>query len=126
MLVKLRNNRNQNGFTMVEVMIVIAIIGIMAAIAIPNFMRYKKNAEDIASLSAARNAYTAALSYLADNASQEWPDLSFAKLQEGGFRDTETNITIEMVGTWIRAIPKGGRHYYEINSAGHIDEYAKP
>ena len=36
---------------MVELMIVIAIIGIMAAIAIPNFMRYKKNAEDVAALS---------------------------------------------------------------------------
>lgn len=126
MLVNLRKYRNQKGFTLVEVMIVIAIIGIMAAIAIPNFIRYKKNSEDVAALSAARNAYTAALSYLADNARQEWPDLSFAKLQEGGFRDTRTNVTIEMVGNRIRATPKGGRHYYEIDSAGHIDEYAKP
>ncbi len=126
MLIKLSKKKDQKGFTMIELMIVIAIIGIMAAIAIPNFMRYKKNTEDVAALSAARNAYTAALSYLADNASQEWSGLSFAKLQEGGFRDTETNVTTVTVGTWIRATPKGGRHYYEINSAGRIDEYAKP
>ncbi len=126
MLIKLRRKRDQKGFTMVELMIVIAIIGIMAAIAIPNFMRYKKNAEDVAALSAARNAYTAALSYLADNASQEWSGLSFARLQEGGFRDTDTEVTIVMANTWIRATPAGGRHYYEVDSAGEITEFAKP
>ena len=42
MLQKLRSN--SEGFTLIELMIVIAIIGILAAIAIPNFIAYRNKA----------------------------------------------------------------------------------
>ena len=42
--------RNQ-GFTLVEIMIVVAIIAILAAVAIPNFLKYRQNSQAAACVS---------------------------------------------------------------------------
>ena len=51
--------RMKKGFTLVEIMIVVAIIAILAAIAIPNFIRYRKTSQMhacISNLKAIRDA----------------------------------------------------------------------
>ena len=65
--------RNRKGFTLVELMIVVAIIGILAAIAIPNFLAFRlkaKTSEAKSNLGAIRStevAYFAEWSFYVGN-----------------------------------------------------------
>ena len=66
MLTKFTKN-NEKGFTLIELMIVIAIIGILAAIAIPQFSAYRMRSFNAAAVADIRNVATAQEAYFVDN-----------------------------------------------------------
>ena len=66
MLNKLIKKQNQKGFTLIELMVVIAIIGILAAIAIPQFAAYRTRSYASALKSDAHTIANAQEAYFAD------------------------------------------------------------
>lgn len=69
-------NKKKKGFTLVELVIVIAIIGILAAIAIPKYQQSKKQAAISAHKANVHMLESAATMRLADGVNEEitWPD----------------------------------------------------
>jgi len=59
--------KGKKGFTLIELMIVVAIIGILAAIAIPNFLRFQAKSKQSEAKTNLGGIFTAQTSYMAEN-----------------------------------------------------------
>jgi len=63
----LKKLQSKKGFTLIELMIVVAIIGILAAIAIPNFLRFQAKSKQSEAKTNLGGIFTAQTSYFSEN-----------------------------------------------------------
>ena len=95
----LKTNR-KSGFTLVEIMIVVAIIGLLAAIAIPNFVRARQTSQTNACINNLR---------IIDAAKQQW---ALEKGQQTSATPNSTDIVpyLGRAGTAMPNEPLGGSY----------------
>jgi prepilin-type N-terminal cleavage/methylation domain-containing protein len=91
-------NKNRGGFTLVEIMIVVAIIALLAAIAVPNFLRARKRSqatrilEDLRMIDSAIDQY-AIETNKTTNADASWTDIQ-AYLKKGSTLYNTTGVDL--------------------------------
>jgi len=114
----MKKTTSHNGFTLIELIIVMVILGIMAAVAVPRYLDSIENAEASAE-DAVISAVEAGLKQFANNSlltsgRAEWPDNPFDALADkpAGFNDNGNMAQVD--GEWTFRDQSGDGSYGQI------------
>ena len=105
-------SKTEQGFTLIELMIVVAIIGILASIAIPKYLQWQARGRQAEAKSNLSGIYTAEIAFFGEN--NRYSGLTEVAFRVGGssqqytYRAQPTNAAGTAVGTPDVAPPAGG------------------
>jgi type IV pilus assembly protein PilA len=95
------SKEREGGFTLIELLVVIIIIAILAAIAIPVFLKQREKGWKSQAESAVKNAATAMETYGTEN-NGSYAGANLATLTNNGFKNT-TGVTVAVVSATATA-----------------------